>query len=71
MADRRFLPLSGTPLPAIPATAGQVQSRVCGEADAVGALDGFWPGRTMPGSGAGVLPIAAKSGPAGDVLDRG
>lgn len=34
-------------------------------------LDGFWPGRTMPGSGAGLLPIAAKSGLAVDALDCG
>jgi len=35
------------PIAAISGTFGQVLSRVCGEADAEGALDGFWPTRTM------------------------
>jgi len=35
------------PIAAISGTFGQVLSRVCGEADAVGALDGFWPTRRM------------------------
>jgi hypothetical protein len=39
--------LSRLPIAANSATVGQVQSRVCGVADAEGALDGFWPPRTM------------------------
>ena len=39
--------MSLLPIAAISGTFGQVLSRVCGEADAEGALDGFWPTRTM------------------------
>ena len=45
--NMRWPLVSLLPIAANSGTVGQVQSRVCGEADAEGALDGFWPPRTM------------------------
>jgi hypothetical protein len=42
---------------------GFCQESKIGVADAEGALDRFCPSRTIPRSGAHLLPIAAKSGP--------
>ena len=42
--------------------AGSVKESKIGGANAIGALDRFWPGRTISRSGAHLLPIAAKSG---------
>ena len=57
------LVLPGLPIAADSGTAGRFcQESKIGGADAEGALDGFCPGRTIPRSGAHLLPTAAKSG---------